>query len=77
MLDLLGAAGIGVDLATPTASPPPWLTTRYPDVLPVNAAGARYTPRQPAAFLRLQPDYRAMARRIVERLAARSATTRR
>src|SRR5215469_16020264 len=28
VLDLMGEAGIGVDLATPTAAPPPWLTMR-------------------------------------------------
>ena len=71
MLDLLGEAGIGVDLATPTASPPPWLTTRYPDVLPVNAAGARYSHGSRQHFCVCSPTYREMARRIVERLAGR------
>jgi beta-galactosidase len=68
LLDLLGAAGIGADLATPTASPPPWLSTHYPDVLPVNAAGARYTHGSRQHFCVCNPTYRAMARRIVERL---------
>ena len=70
VLDLLGDAGIGVDLATPTASPPPWLTTRYPDVLPVNAAGARYSHGSREHFCVCSPMYREKARRIVERLAA-------
>jgi beta-galactosidase len=69
LLDRLGGAGIGVDLATPTASPPPWLSTRYPDILPVNAAGARYTHGSREHFCVCSPTYRAMARRIVERLA--------
>ena len=67
LLDLLGEAGIGVDLATPTASPPPWLSTRYPDVLPVNAAGARYTPRQP-------PALSAFAARLIGRWPGASST---
>jgi beta-galactosidase len=69
LLDLLGGAGIGVDLATPTASPPPWLSTHYPDILPVNAAGARFSHGSRQHFCVCHPTYRAMARRIVERLA--------
>ncbi|HTT91978.1 MAG TPA: beta-galactosidase [Acidimicrobiales bacterium] len=69
LLDLLGDAGIGVDLATPTASPPPWLSTHHPDVLPVNAAGAVYTHGSRQHFCVCSPTYRAMAGRIVERLA--------
>ena len=30
-LDLLHDAGIAVDLATPTAAPPPWFLHRHPD----------------------------------------------
>ena len=33
VLDLLHEAGIAVDLATGTASPPPWATTAYPGML--------------------------------------------
>ena len=40
IMDLLHAHGITVDLATATASPPPWLATRYPESLPVTADGA-------------------------------------
>jgi beta-galactosidase len=70
VLDLLGEAGIGVDLATPTASPPPWLSTRYPDILPVNAQGARYSHGSRQHFCVCSPTYRAMARRIVDRLVS-------
>lgn len=41
VLDLLHAAGIAVDLATPTASPPPWLAHRHPDTLPETGDGVR------------------------------------
>src|SRR5690606_9868095 len=37
LIDLMHDNGIGVDLATATASPPPWLTMRHPEVLPVTA----------------------------------------
>ena len=46
IMDLLHANGIAVDLATATASPPPWLTTAYPEILPVDREG---TPSGPAA----------------------------
>mgnify|MGYP000738843995 FL=1 len=36
IIDLLHENGIGVDLATATASPPAWLTTAHPEMLPVN-----------------------------------------
>ncbi|WP_083941737.1 beta-galactosidase [Sanguibacter suarezii] len=39
MMDRLHAAGIRVALATATASPPPWLTARHPEILPQLADG--------------------------------------
>jgi beta-galactosidase len=68
VMDLLGAAGIGVDLATPTASPPPWMTTAYADVLPVDARGARYSHGSRQHFCVCSPNYRRLALRIVDRL---------
>lgn len=41
VLDRLHEAGIAVDLATATASPPPWLGLRYPETLPITADGTR------------------------------------
>ena len=73
LLDVLGGAGIGVDLSTPTASPPPWLSTRYPDVLPVDATGARYSHGSRQHFCVCSPTYRARARRIVEQLVSEVA----
>jgi beta-galactosidase len=70
VLDLLGEAGIGVDLATPTAAPPPWLTTRYPDVLPVDDRGARYSHGSRQHFCICNPTYRRLALRIAGRIAA-------
>jgi len=69
VLDLLGEAGIGVDLATPTAAPPPWLTTRYPDALPVDQRGARYSHGSRQHFCVCSPSYRRLASAIVQRLA--------
>src|SRR6202034_3152740 len=41
VLGLLAGAGIRVDLATATASPPAWLVTAHPEILPVTADGRR------------------------------------
>jgi beta-galactosidase len=41
VLDLLHDHGIRADLATGTASPPPWLVRRHPEILPVDARGTR------------------------------------
>ncbi|MFG1865763.1 beta-galactosidase [Microbispora bryophytorum] len=42
VMDLLHENGIAVNLATPTAAPPAWLTHRHPEVLPVMADGERF-----------------------------------
>ena len=41
VLDLMAENGIGVVLATPTASPPPWFSLAHPEALPVTADGVR------------------------------------
>src|SRR5437660_10082952 len=35
---------ISVILGTPSAAPPPWLSVKYPDIVEVNAQGARLHP---------------------------------
>ena len=74
VLDLLHAGGIRVDLATATASPPPWLTRAHPEI----AAGARRRhralARRPAGLLpQLAGLPRALAARWCEALAERYA----
>ena len=39
VVDLLHDHGVAVNLATPTASPPPWLVREHPERLPVTADG--------------------------------------
>ena len=41
IVDRLHEAGITVDLATATASPPTWMATDHPESLPMNADGVR------------------------------------
>jgi beta-galactosidase len=71
IIDILAKRGIQVVLGTPTATPPPWLTTAHPEVLPrdhhrrVRNAGSRrhYCPNSPV--------YRDHSSRIVTALAER------
>lgn len=44
IVNKLYEAGIAVDMATATASPPRWLTEKHPEILPVDDAGASYWP---------------------------------
>ncbi|MEV6249797.1 beta-galactosidase [Streptomyces sp. NPDC051742] len=70
-LDRLHANGVGVDLATPTASPPPWFTLAHPDALPVTPQGTRLTHGSRDTYCLAAPAYRRAARRIADALAER------
>ncbi|MFI9583257.1 beta-galactosidase [Streptomyces sp. NPDC052236] len=71
LMDLMHDNGIGVVLATPTASPPPWMGARHPETLPRDENGAIvwYGSRQ--QFCPSSPVYRGYAAAISEDLAAR------
>ena len=43
-IDVLGKAGVKTIMCTPTATPPRWLTARYPEVLRVDAKWPRHEP---------------------------------
>lgn len=74
VLDKLHAGGVRVDLATATASPPPWLTHRYPEVLPVTESGVRLSPGSRQHYCPSSPLYRRFAARLVTALADRYGT---
>src|SRR5690606_15385510 len=69
VMDLLHQHDVRVALATATASPPPWLTHRHPDVLPERADGTRLWPGSRQAFCPSSPVYRGYAAALVETLA--------
>ncbi len=71
VLDLLDQAGVRVDLATATASPPPWLAASHPEILPVTAAGVRLSPGGRQHYCPSSPVYREAAVDLVERMARR------
>ena len=73
VMDLLHANGIAVDLATATATPPPWLTSAYPEILPVDHDGHTLWPGSRQSWCPSSPLYRDFALALTERLATRYA----
>ncbi|GAA3891316.1 beta-galactosidase [Streptomyces sedi] len=71
VLDALHGAGVGVCLATPTASPPPWLGARHPDTLPRDEHGGVVWYGSRNHFCASSPAYREHAARITTDLARR------
>ncbi|MEV6848498.1 beta-galactosidase [Actinoplanes sp. NPDC051411] len=71
IMDLLHANGILVDLATATASPPPWLTTAYPSVLPESSDGRVISPGGRQHWRPTSPIFRSHALRLVRAMAER------
>lgn len=71
VLDLLHENGIGVDLATATASPPAWLTTAHPEILPEDENGVRRWPGSRQQYSPTSPIYRRHAVRLVRAMAER------
>src|SRR4051794_20912627 len=71
VMDLLHEHGIAVDLATATASPPPWLTTKHPEILPVDADGRTAWPGARQHWRPTSPVFREHALRLVKAMAER------
>ncbi|MEO1969306.1 MAG: beta-galactosidase [Sphingomonadaceae bacterium] len=63
--------GMMVVIGTPTASPPAWMTQKYPDILRVDEDGAKATHGNRRHFSFASPRYRQFARDIATRLAER------
>jgi beta-galactosidase len=73
VLDLLHAGGVRVDLATATASPPPWLAARHPESLPVTEDGVRLSIGSRQQYCPSSPIYRERAQELVRRIVERYA----
>ncbi|MFF3320564.1 beta-galactosidase [Streptomyces sp. NPDC003035] len=71
LMDLLHAHGIGVVLATPTSSPPPWMGRLHPETLPRDADGRTEWWGSRQHFSHSSPAYRRYAAAVTEDLAAR------
>lgn len=71
VFDLLHQHGVGVDLGTATASPPPWLTVKHPEILPVLANGDVLHQGGRQHWRPSSPIYREYAGKLVRKLAER------
>ncbi len=71
VLDLLHDNGIAVTLATGTASPPPWATTKYPKILTETREGAIRWPGSRQHWAPTSPDYRRLASSLARATVAR------
>ena len=68
-LNVFAAYGIKVILCTPTAAPPPWLTNKHPDILPVMDDATRFVPGERRHYCFNSPVYREYSRKITEAMA--------
>ncbi|WP_336603971.1 beta-galactosidase [Agromyces seonyuensis] len=73
LLDLLHANGIAVDLGTPTAAPPAWFWTKYPEARPLQRDGRLHGPGSRGMASHSSPAYREAIVRIASALADRYA----
>lgn len=71
VMDLLAEAGIGADLATATASPPAWLVTEHPEILPVTEDGVTLSPGGRQHWRPTSPVFREHALNLARTLAER------
>jgi len=73
IIDKIWEHGIYVCLATPTTAQPAWLSTRYPEVLPVDIAGRRRTHGMRVFFCVNSLKYRERTAAIAAEMAIRYA----
>ncbi|MGC4983301.1 beta-galactosidase [Streptomyces sp. DT193] len=73
LMDLMHAHGVGVVLATPTSSPPPWMGRLHPETLPRDEDGRTEWWGSRQHFSHSSAVYRRRAAAVTEDLAARYA----
>ncbi|UOQ47695.1 beta-galactosidase [Gracilibacillus caseinilyticus] len=71
VLDILHEHGVGVSLATATASPPAWLSKDYPEVLAVQANGVPYQIGSRQHYSPNSKRFRYAVKRLVTEMANR------
>lgn len=71
IIALLHAGGIRINLGTGTSSPPPWLTARHPEILPVGEDGDVFHPGGRQGYCPSSPLFRAYAAEVVTRIVER------
>ncbi|MBQ1954888.1 MAG: beta-galactosidase [Clostridia bacterium] len=70
VVDKMRAAGIGVIMGTPTATPPSWLYKKYPEMAMLSPSGVRTSHGGRRHCCSNNPDYLRYSTKIVEKLAS-------
>ena len=68
-ISALGEAGIDTVLCTPTAGPPAWLVSQYPDILPVDEIGRRVQFGNRYHYCVNSPEFHSAVQRLVRQMA--------
>lgn len=71
IMDKLADNGIYVNLATPTAAQPAWMSLKYPEILPVDVYGKKRTHGKRVNFCPNSKKFRGFAANIARKLANR------
>lgn len=74
VVNRLGESGIAVVMCTPTATPPAWLTRKYPEVLAYSADGRPYSHGGRRHACPASPKWRELSARIVSKMAEEFAS---
>jgi len=69
VMDLLHKHGVSINLATPTASPPPWLVLSNPEILPVTIDGKKLWYGSRRHYCPHSPAFHERAKLLVTKLA--------
>jgi beta-galactosidase len=72
-IEILASEGMRVVLGTPTASPPPWLMTKHPELFRVREDGGHITFGNRREYCPNHPIYHDYTARVVARMAERYA----
>ncbi|HEY7118597.1 MAG TPA: beta-galactosidase [Tepidisphaeraceae bacterium] len=68
LLDQLKEGGIAVIAATPTAAPPAWMASKYPEILQYLPEGRRATLGRGRCYSVVSPRYREFCARIIDQM---------
>ncbi|MDY0910537.1 beta-galactosidase [Microbacterium sp. CFBP9034] len=71
IVGMLHDAGIGIDMATPTAAPPTWLHRGRPEIIPVDRLGIRFHGGGRLGWCASNPVWHRYSTRIAHALGAR------
>ncbi len=69
IVNLLYENGIFINLATATAAQPAWASVKYPDILPVDEKGIKFSHGSRQTYCPNSPNYKRLSKNLVEKIA--------